>query len=79
MLASFRNIANAAKLRIKCNDYQSLLPASEEHLSMLQTCDATFIDEFLKEMQIQARLGPSRPTSLAKDHDVDGIGHEGFT
>ena len=79
VLSSFRNIAGTAKLKIKCDEFEGVLNASGEQLSMLASCDTTFIDEFLREMQIQARLGPSHPVHKAKGHGRGGSEREGFT
>jgi hypothetical protein len=79
VLASFRNIADAARLKIRCDEVQGLLTAEDQHVAMLGACDATFIDEFLREMQIQARLGPLGRSGLNKELDLGGAEQQTYT
>lgn len=35
------------------------MKAKDEHMSTLSMCDTTFADDLIREMQLQASLGPS--------------------
>jgi hypothetical protein len=58
-LSSFRSIGAVSGLKVKSDECCKAMKAKDEHISTLSACDATFANEFLREMQVQANLGPS--------------------
>lgn len=58
-LSSFESIGAASGLRVKSEECSKAMKAKDEHIATLSMCNSTFADEFSREMQVQAILGPS--------------------
>lgn len=59
VLSSFRNFGGTSGLKLKSEEYFTAMKAKDEHMSTLSMCDTTFADDLIREMQLQASLGPS--------------------
>lgn len=75
VLSSFRIIGNAAGLKIKNDELNETKKAKAQDVPTLAACDPTFIDGFLREMQVQASLTPS---NLAVGRGTKGYTPEDF-
>ena len=58
-LSSPETIGAASGLRVKSKECGSVMKAKDEQLFTLSICNVTFANEFSRETQVQAILGPS--------------------